>query len=103
MRIIKRMETRLRQSKGEPSQMPFFDNKTIEGCLSDSTIDQLLKYYGQAFKYNEYNLDIIEKAVCITFFHILSVDDNQFQNLSSKDWCKHIIVGAKLYLQEFVT
>lgn len=101
-RIMKRMEIRFGPRKEELSKTPFFNGKIIKGCLPNSTIDQLLEYYGQAIRYNIYNLDVIEK-VCTIFFHIASTDNKLLQNISSSDWCKYKIVAAKLCLQEFFT
>ncbi|KAL2734647.1 odorant receptor 13a-like [Vespula maculifrons] len=96
--IIERMKTQLRQRKEVLSETPFFDGKTIKDCFLDSTIDRLLECYVQAIKYNEYSLDVIKKAICTIFFHIVSTDNQLLQNFSLSNWCKYKIVGAESYI-----
>ncbi|KAL2734652.1 hypothetical protein V1477_013829 [Vespula maculifrons] len=57
----------------------------IKDYLPDSIINQPLECYGQAIGYNRYNLNVIKKAVCITIFHIIPMDDKQLQDFSSSD------------------
>lgn len=101
--IIERMKTQRRQRNEVLSQTPFFDGKTIKDCFLDSTIDRLLECYVQAIKYNEYSLDVIKKAICTIFFHIVSTNNKLLQNFSLSNWCKYKIVGAEVYLQDFFT
>ncbi|KAL2734638.1 odorant receptor 13a-like [Vespula maculifrons] len=81
-KIVKRMETRLRRRKEELSETPFSD---------DNIINRLLECSVQIIRYNDYNLDIIKKAICTIFFHIVSTDDKLLQNFSSSNWCKYKI------------
>ncbi|KAL2737096.1 odorant receptor 13a-like [Vespula squamosa] len=60
-KIMKEIETRLRRRKENLFERLFFNGKTIKGCFRDSTIDQLLEYYGQARGYNERNLNVIKE------------------------------------------
>ncbi|KAF7379250.1 hypothetical protein HZH68_017095 [Vespula germanica] len=92
------MKPQLRQRKEVLFETPFFDGKTIKDCFLDSTIDRLLECYVQAIKYNEYSLDVIKKAICTIFFHIVSTDDKLLQNFSLSNWCKYKIVGAESHI-----
>ncbi|KAL2735618.1 hypothetical protein V1478_003258 [Vespula squamosa] len=102
-KIMKEIETRLRRRKENLSERLFYNGKTIEGCFQDSTIDQLLEYYGQARGYNERNLNVIKEIVCTAFFRTVSMEEKLLQNVSSSDQCKFVIVAAEFYIQEFFT
>lgn len=82
---MKRMETWLEWRKENLSKRSFFNGKIIKDYLPDSIIDQPLECYGQAIGYNRYNLNVIKKAVCITIFHIIPMDDKQLQDFSSSN------------------
>lgn len=102
-RIIKQMETRLQWKNENLSERLSLDGKTIKSYFQDNTIDQILEYYGQAIRYNGRNLNIIKEIVCMTFFHIISIEEKLLQNFSSSEWSKFVIVGRELYIQEFFT
>lgn len=103
LRIMKRMETQLGPRKKDLSEIPFFDTKIFKDCLPDGTIDQLLEFYGQAIRYNEHNLGVLERSICTIFFYIVSTDEKLLQNVSSSNRCKYKIVEAELYIEELFT
>ncbi|KAL2736977.1 hypothetical protein V1478_001262 [Vespula squamosa] len=102
-KIMKEIGTRLGRRKENLSERLLFNGKTIKGCFQDSTIYQLLEYYGQARGYNERNLNVRKEIVCTTFFHIVSMEEKLLQNVSSSDRCKFVTVAAELCVQEFFT
>lgn len=57
------------------------------GRLTDSLIDKLQDYYGNAIRNNRDNLEAMTKAVWAAWFHRKSTNANPQHNLCSVDWC----------------
>ncbi|KAL2737019.1 odorant receptor 13a-like [Vespula squamosa] len=68
-KIMKEIGTRLGRRKENLSERLLFNGKTIKGCFQDSTIYQLLEYYGQARGYNERNLNVRKEILQQSFVY----------------------------------
>ncbi|GFU76144.1 uncharacterized protein TNCV_206881 [Trichonephila clavipes] len=75
--VQKRMGTRLRKLKLIYSKKKFSDGKTIggKGRLTDSLIDKLAHYYGNAIRCNSTSVKEMRKAIWAVWGHSCSTDD----------------------------
>ncbi|GFU51715.1 uncharacterized protein TNCV_1213451 [Trichonephila clavipes] len=75
--VQKRMGTRLRKLKLVYSKKKLSDGKTIggKGRLTDSLIDKLAHYYGNAIRCNSTNVKEMRKAIWAVWGHSCSTDD----------------------------
>lgn len=92
--VQKRMGCRLRKLKKDLVGVKLSDGKGIGGAkrLTDSAIDNLQTFYGQAIRNNLDNLKNMKEAVWATFFHVSSTDDNPMHELCPRGpdtWCKY--------------
>ncbi|GFU95945.1 uncharacterized protein TNCV_252961 [Trichonephila clavipes] len=89
--VQKRMGTRLRKLKLVYSKKKLSDGKTIggKGRLTDSLIDKLAHYYGNAIRCNSTSVKEMRKAV---WGHSCSTDDEPmhwFCPTNPNTWCKY--------------
>ncbi|GFT63904.1 uncharacterized protein TNCV_4401991 [Trichonephila clavipes] len=75
--VQKRMGTRLRKLKLVYSKKKLYDGKTIggKGRLTDSLIDKLAHYYGNAIRCNSTSVKEMRKAIWAAWGHSCSTDD----------------------------
>ncbi|GFU82095.1 uncharacterized protein TNCV_1326391 [Trichonephila clavipes] len=75
--VQKRMGTRLRKLKLVYSEKKLSDGKTIggKGRLTDSLIDKLAHYYGNAIRCNSTSVKEMRKAIWVVWGHSCSTDD----------------------------
>ncbi|GFU90224.1 uncharacterized protein TNCV_3874281 [Trichonephila clavipes] len=75
----KRMGTRLRKLKLVYSKKKLSDGKTIggKGRLTDSLIDKLAHYYGNAIRCNSTSVKEMRQAICAVWGHSCSTDMNR--------------------------
>ncbi|GFY17958.1 uncharacterized protein TNCV_3384511 [Trichonephila clavipes] len=75
--VQKRMGTRLRKLKLVYSKKKLSDGKTIggKGRLTDSLIDKLAHYYGNAIRCNSTRVKEMRKAIWAVWGHSCSTDD----------------------------
>ncbi|GFW09915.1 uncharacterized protein TNCV_4252441 [Trichonephila clavipes] len=75
--VQKRMGTRLRKLKLVYSKKKLSDGKTIggKGRLTDSLIDKLAHYYGNAIRCNSTSVKEMRKAIWAVWGHSCSTDD----------------------------
>ncbi|GFU49515.1 uncharacterized protein TNCV_1590611 [Trichonephila clavipes] len=75
--VQKRMGTRLRKLKLVYSKKKLSDGKTIggKGRLTDSLIDKLAHYYGNAIRCNSTSVKEMRKAIWAVWDHSCSTDD----------------------------
>ncbi|GFV33688.1 uncharacterized protein TNCV_4568031 [Trichonephila clavipes] len=75
--VQKRMDTRLRKLKLVYSKKKLSDGKTIggKGRLTDSLIDKLAYYYGNAIRCNSTSVKEMRKAIWAVWGHSCSTDD----------------------------
>ncbi|GFV32877.1 uncharacterized protein TNCV_1745191 [Trichonephila clavipes] len=75
--VQKRMGTRLRTLKLVYSKNKLLDGKTIDGKgrLTDSLIDKLAHYYGNAIRCNSTSVKEMRKAIWAVWGHSCSTDD----------------------------
>ncbi|GFX73440.1 uncharacterized protein TNCV_3402511 [Trichonephila clavipes] len=79
--VQKRMGTRLRKLKLVYSKKKLSDGKTIggKGRLTDSLIDKLAHYYGNAIRCNSTSVKEMRKAIWAVWGHSCSTDDEPMQ------------------------
>ncbi|GFU04750.1 uncharacterized protein TNCV_4377761 [Trichonephila clavipes] len=92
--VQKRMGTRLRKLKLVYSKKKLSDGKTIggRGRLTDSLIDKLAHYYGNAIRCNSTSVKEMRKAIWAVWGHSCSTDDEPmhlFCPTNPNTWCKH--------------
>ncbi|GFV59338.1 uncharacterized protein TNCV_942271 [Trichonephila clavipes] len=92
--VQKRMGTRLRKLKLVYSKKKLSDGKTIggKGRLTDSLIDKLAHYYGNAIRCNSTNVKEMRKAIWAVWGHSCSTDDEPmhwFCPTNPNTWCKY--------------
>lgn len=92
--IQKRMSTRLRTLKKVNKHVELSDGKKIGGKnrLTDTLIDQLAVYYGNAIRGNTNNLQSMIQAVWATWNHKASSDTEPLHHFCPKgpeSWCKY--------------
>ncbi|GFW36693.1 uncharacterized protein TNCV_1956931 [Trichonephila clavipes] len=90
----KRMGTRLRKLKIVYSKKKLSDGKTIggKGRLTDSLIDKLAHYYGNAIRCNSTSVKEMRKAIWAVWGHSCSTDDEPmhwFCPTNPNTWCKY--------------
>uniref|UniRef100_A0A0B7AFL1 Mutator-like transposase domain-containing protein n=1 Tax=Arion vulgaris TaxID=1028688 RepID=A0A0B7AFL1_9EUPU len=88
----KRMGTRLRKIKTSwGREKKLSDGKTIggKGRLTDTQIDSIQKYYGNAIRGNKNDLKGMREAVWAIYFHKLSTDQKPIHNLCKIGWCPY--------------
>ncbi|GFX74306.1 uncharacterized protein TNCV_3452541 [Trichonephila clavipes] len=75
--VQNRMGTKLRKLKLVYSKKKLSDGKTIggKGRLTDSLIDKLAHYYGNAIRCNSTSVKEMRKAICAVWGHSCSTDD----------------------------
>ena len=98
------MGTALRNLKTQYRRQKLSDGKTIGGAgrLTDSRINSIQNYYGDAIRRNKGNLEAMIKAVQASLLHSNSSDDNPRHHLcpqGQKSWCKWQV--AKVLNKEF--
>ncbi|GFX49611.1 uncharacterized protein TNCV_4902531 [Trichonephila clavipes] len=92
--VQKRMGTRLRKLKLVYSKKELSDGKTIggKGRLTDSLIDKLAHYYGNAIRCNSKSVKEMRKAIWAVWGHSCSTDDEPmywFCPTNPNTWCKY--------------
>ncbi|GFT11223.1 uncharacterized protein TNCV_1143671 [Trichonephila clavipes] len=92
--VQKRMGTRLRKLKLVYSKKKLSDGKTIggKGRLTDSLIDKLAHYYGNASRCNSTSVKEMRKAIWAVWRHSCSTDDEPmhwFCPTNPNTWCKY--------------
>ncbi|GFT31384.1 uncharacterized protein TNCV_608211 [Trichonephila clavipes] len=92
--VQKRMGTRLRKLKLVYSKNKLSDGKTIggKGRLTDSLIDKLAHYYGNAIRCNSTSVKEMRKAIWAVWGHSCSTDDEPmhwFCPTNPNTWCKY--------------
>ncbi|GFX69914.1 uncharacterized protein TNCV_2078941 [Trichonephila clavipes] len=92
--VQKRMGTRLRKFKLVHSKKKLSDGKTIggKGRLTDSLIDKLAHYYGNAIRCNSTSVKEMRKAIWAVWGHSCSTDDEPmhwFCPTNPNTWCKY--------------
>ncbi|GFW46830.1 uncharacterized protein TNCV_2981861 [Trichonephila clavipes] len=97
--VQKRMGTRLRKLKLVYSKKKLSDGKTIggKGRLTDSLIDKLAHYYGNAIRCNSTNVKEMRKAIWAVWGHSCSTNDEPmhwFSPTNPNTWCKYIYNAA---------
>ncbi|GFW39672.1 uncharacterized protein TNCV_3188431 [Trichonephila clavipes] len=103
--VEKRMGTRLRKLKLVYSKNKLSDGKTIggKGRLTDSLIDKLAHYYGNAIRCNSTSVKEIRKAIWAVWGHSCSTDDEPmhwFCPTNPNTWwvfSLHKIKGKKIH------
>ncbi|GFV62667.1 uncharacterized protein TNCV_903591 [Trichonephila clavipes] len=90
----KEMGTRLRKLKLVYSKKKLSDGKTIggKGRLTDSLIDKLAHYYGNAIRCNSTSVKEMRKAIWAVWGHSCSTDDEPmhwFCPTNPNTWCKY--------------
>ncbi|GFU26715.1 uncharacterized protein TNCV_1837871 [Trichonephila clavipes] len=88
------MGTRLRKLKLVYSKKKLSDGKTIggKGRLTDSLIDKLAHYYGNAIRCNSTTVKEMRKAIWAVWGHFCSTDDEPmhwFCPTNPNTWCKY--------------
>ncbi|GFV56987.1 uncharacterized protein TNCV_1678681 [Trichonephila clavipes] len=88
------MGTRLRKLKLVYSKKKLSDGKTIggKGRLTDSLIDKLAYYYGNAIRCNSTSVKEMRKAIWAVWGHSCSTDDEPmhwFCPTNPNTWCKY--------------
>ncbi|GFV33804.1 uncharacterized protein TNCV_2145101 [Trichonephila clavipes] len=97
--VQKRMGTRLRKLILVCSKNKLSDGKTIggKGRLTDSLIDKLAHYYGNAIRCNSTSVKEMRKAIWAVWGHSCSTDDEPMHWLfptNPNTWCKYIYNAA---------
>ncbi|GFX99356.1 uncharacterized protein TNCV_1550201 [Trichonephila clavipes] len=92
--VQKRMGTRLRKLKLVYTKKKLSDGKTIggKGRLTDSLIDKLAHYYGNAIRCNSTSVKEMRKAIWAVWGHSCSTDDEPmhwFCPTNPNTWCKY--------------
>ncbi|GFT23876.1 uncharacterized protein TNCV_3207391 [Trichonephila clavipes] len=92
--VQKRMGTRLRKLKLVYSKKKLSDGKTIggKGRLTDSLIDKIAHYYGNAIRCNSTSVKEMRKAIWAVWGHSCSTDDEPmhwFCPTNPNTWCKY--------------
>lgn len=90
--VQKRMGGRLRKLRREMKGKVLSDGKKIggrKGRLTDSVIDTLQNYYGEAIRRNKNDLDKMKKDVWATFLHKASSDENPQHHFCDISWCRY--------------
>ncbi|GFX79472.1 uncharacterized protein TNCV_824611 [Trichonephila clavipes] len=92
--VQKRMGTRLRKLILVYSKKKLSDGKTIggKGRLTDSLIDKLAHYYGNAIRCNSTSVKGMRKAIWAVWGHSCSTDDEPmhwFCPTNPNTWCKY--------------
>ncbi|GFV84962.1 uncharacterized protein TNCV_838361 [Trichonephila clavipes] len=92
--VQKRMGTRLRKLKLVYNKKKLSDGKTIggKGRLTDSLIDILAYYYGNAIRCNSTSVKEMRKAIWAVWVHSCSTDDEPmhwFCPTNPNTWCKY--------------
>jgi hypothetical protein len=91
--VQKRLGTALRNLKVKYRGQKLSDGKTIGGArrLTDSLINSLQNYYGNAIRSNKGSLDLMVRAVQATLLHSNSSDETPRHHLcppGEHSWCK---------------
>ena len=91
--VQKRLGTALRRLKLQYKGQKLSDGKTIGGAgrLTDSLINSLQNYYGNAIRSHKGNLELMVKAVHATLLHSNSSDETPRHHLcpaGEDSWCK---------------
>ncbi|GFV35349.1 uncharacterized protein TNCV_3203811 [Trichonephila clavipes] len=92
--VQKRMGTRLGKLKLVYSKKKLSDGKTIggKGRLTDSLIDKLAHYYGNAIRCNSTSVKEMRKVIWAVWNHSCSTDDelmHWFCPTNPNTWCKY--------------
>ncbi|GFU68285.1 uncharacterized protein TNCV_834121 [Trichonephila clavipes] len=92
--VQKRMGSRLMKLKLVYSKKELSDGKTIGGTgrLTDSLIDKLAHYYGNAIRCNSTSVKEMRKAIWAVWGHSCSTDDEPmhwFCPTNPNTWCKY--------------
>ncbi|GFW27151.1 uncharacterized protein TNCV_93771 [Trichonephila clavipes] len=92
--VQKRMGTKLRKLKLVYSKKKLSDGKTIggKGRSTDSLIDKLAHYYGNAIRCNSTSVKKMQKAIWAVWGHSCSTDDEPmhwFCSTNPNTWCKY--------------
>ncbi|GFU03616.1 uncharacterized protein TNCV_199691 [Trichonephila clavipes] len=92
--VQKRMGTRLRKLILVYSKKKLSDGKTIggKGRLTDSLIDKIAHYYGNAIRCNSTSVKEMRKAIWAVWGHSCSTDDEPmhwFCPTNPNTWCKY--------------
>ena len=90
--VQKRMGTRLRNLKAAWKKKTLTDGKLIGGKnrLTDTRIDQITTYYGNAIRGNKHHLEGMWKAIWAIYFHYRSTDKDATHSFFDKQWCKYL-------------
>ncbi|KAJ8873249.1 hypothetical protein PR048_026883 [Dryococelus australis] len=85
-RFKKKLKTKLQGKKLEDGK-PFGGR----GCVTDSAIADIQKYYGWTMRRNSNNLQVMRGSVWAEYFHLLSFDDPQHGLCpkGAESWCKY--------------
>ena len=91
--VQKLMGTRLRALKKSHGAKKLSDGKTIggRGRLTDTLIDDMQTYYGQAIRTNVGDVDAMHNAVMAILYHLASSDEkplHQYCPKGDNSWCK---------------
>jgi hypothetical protein len=92
--IQKRMGSRLRKLKQNMKKVKLSDGRTLsgKGRLTDTLIDQLSTYFGNAIREHKDSLTDMRKAIWAIFYHKKSTDEfptHDFCPSDSNTWCKY--------------
>lgn len=89
--VQKRMGTRLRKLKSSMSGKKLADGKGMAGAgrLTDSRIDEIQSYFGNAIRGNKKDIRGMREAIWAIYFHKLSTDKAPRHQLCKKEWCKY--------------
>lgn len=90
--VQKRMGTRLRNLKKKLSGKKLADGKGIGGAgrLTDSVIDKLQVYYGNAIRGNKGNIEDMRKSIWAIWYHEVSTDSEPLHSMcpsGRESWC----------------
>ena len=97
--VQKRMGTALRNLKQQYKGQKLADGKTIGGArrLTDSLINSLQNYYGDAIRRNKGDLESMVKSIQATLLHCNSTDEHPRHHLCPEgegSWCKWQVAKA---------
>lgn len=100
------METRLRKLKSEMKTKKLADGRSLtgKGRLTDSAINRLAVYYGNAIRQHSDSVTNMRKAVWAIYFHTRSSDDeplHSFCPTGSSSWCKYQRAVAEGSVKKF--
>ncbi|XP_035228868.1 uncharacterized protein LOC118200978 [Stegodyphus dumicola] len=92
--VQKRMGTRLRKLKQDYRCKKLEDGKPLsgKGRLTDTMINRLTQYYGNAIRSNALSVDEMRKGIWAVYFHTRSTDAeplHTFCPAGADSWCKY--------------